>query len=72
MNRLAGSTERNLVRGIGVFGSALLVLNGLVGAGIFALPPIIAARAGTFGPWLFLAAGLLFIPVVLAFAELSS
>ncbi len=67
----ADSPERDLVRGIGVFGSALLVLNGLVGAGIFALPPIVAARAGALGPWLFLGAGFLFIAVVLTFAELS-
>jgi len=61
-----------LVRGIGIYGSAFLVLNGMIGAGIFALPSVVAARAGILSPWLFLAVGVLIITVVLTFAELSS
>lgn len=72
MNPSTKAQKRNLIRSIGVFGGALLVLNGLIGAGIFALPPVVAVRAGTFGPWLFLVAGVLFTAIVLAFAELSS
>ncbi len=71
VNRSAKVQEPNLVRSIGIFGGALLVLNGLIGAGIFALPPVVAARAGTLGPWLLLGAGFLFTAIVLAFAELS-
>lgn len=44
----------------------------MIGAGIFALPSIVASKAGILSPWLFLAAGVLFTTVVLAFAELSS
>jgi len=53
-------------------GGAFLVLNGMIGAGIFALPSAVAGRAGVLSPWLFVAAGLLIILVVLAFAELGS
>ena len=41
-------------------------------AGIFAMPSVVAARAGVLSPWLFLAVAVLFITVVLTFAELSS
>ncbi len=61
-----------LIRGIGIFGSAFLVLNGMIGAGIFALPSVVAAKAGVLSPWLFLGVGGLIITVVLTFAELSS
>ncbi|MDH3612353.1 MAG: APC family permease [Gammaproteobacteria bacterium] len=61
-----------LIRGIGVIGGALLVLNGMIGAGIFALPAVLAERAGVLSPWLFLGAGILIIIVVLTLAELSS
>jgi APA family basic amino acid/polyamine antiporter len=64
--------QKELIRGIGIFGSAFLVLNGMIGAGIFALPSAVAANAGVMSPWLFLAVGLLIITVVLTFAELSS
>jgi amino acid transporter len=62
----------NLPRGIGAFGIALIVLNSMIGAGIFALPAAGAAAVGGFGPWLFLIVGLLFMSIVLSFSELSS
>lgn len=68
----ATTKNRQLIRGIGIYGSAFLVLNGMIGAGIFALPSAVAANAGILSPWLFLAVGLLIITVVLTFAELSS
>jgi len=68
----ADSSRSHLIRGIGVFGGALLVLNGMIGSGIFALPSVVAANAGIWSPWLFLATSVLFMTVVLAFAELSS
>lgn len=72
MTESAPAQKRQLVRGIGIFGSAFLVLNGMIGAGIFAMPSAVAARAGVLSPWLFLAVGVLIITVVLTFAELSS
>ncbi len=72
MNETAASPKGQLIRGIGIFGGALLVLNGMIGAGIFALPSAVAVEIGILSPWLFLAAGVLIITVVLTFAELSS
>ena len=69
--RLAAQAP-HLLRGIGAAGIALIVLNSMMGAGIFALPARVAAAAGSFSPWLFLLVGLLFTTVVLSFAELAS
>lgn len=65
-------SEAHLKRDIGFFGAAFLVLNAVIGAGIFALPGKVAVSAGLFSPWLFLIVGVLFLSVVLTFAELSS
>ena len=61
-----------LRRDIGFFGASFLVLNAMIGAGIFALPGKIAVNAGLLSPWLFLIVGLFFLAVVLTFAELAS
>ena len=61
-----------LRRDIGYAGAAFLVLNSVIGAGIFALPGKVAASAGPFSPWLFLIVGVRFLAVVLTFAELAS
>lgn len=50
----------------------MLALNAVIGAGIFALPATVAARAGLMSPWLFLIIGTLVITIVLTFAELAS
>ena len=68
----SGTNKPHLIRGIGALGVALLVLNSMIGAGIFALPAAVSVQAGNLSPWLFLAIGVLFITVVLTFAELSS
>jgi amino acid transporter len=59
-------------RQIGGLGAALLAFNGLVGAGIFALPGIVAAEFGAFGPWLFPLFGLLMLVVVLPLAAVAA
>jgi amino acid transporter len=69
---MPAGARRQLIRGIGFAGVAILVLNSMIGAGIFALPTSVAASAGNSSPWLFLIVGLLVITVVLTFAELSS
>ena len=66
------STKPALNRAIGAPGIALVAINSMIGAGIFALPATVAAQAGNFSPWLFLGIGTLFVTVVLSFAELSS
>lgn len=62
----------HLVRGIGFLGLAILVINSVIGAGIFALPAAVTARAGVLSPWLFLAVGLIIFTIVLTLAELAS
>lgn len=66
-----GQSSR-LRRDIGFFGASFLVLNAMIGAGIFALPGKVAVNAGLLSPWLFLLVGVLFLSVVLTFAELAS
>ncbi len=72
MTETGAASHKHLVRGIGFMGLAVIVINSMIGAGIFALPAAVSARAGVLSPWLFLAVGLLIISVVLTFAELSS
>ena len=61
-----------LRRDIGFAGSAFLSFNGIVGAGIFALPATLHLQFGAFSPWLFPLFGLLFLLIVLPFARLAS
>ncbi|HPF47201.1 MAG: amino acid permease [Alphaproteobacteria bacterium] len=66
------SEEAKLKRDIGMLAAGFLVLNGIIGAGIFGLPGRLAEVAGTFSPWLFLIFGILILTVVWPFAALSS
>ncbi len=61
-----------LRRDIGFFGSAFLSFNGIVGAGIFALPAVLHVQFGAFSPWLFPMFGLLMLLVALPFARLAA
>lgn len=61
-----------LPRQLGFWSLWLLVINGLVGAGIFGLPAGAAQLAGDFSLWLYPLCALLMLPVLLCFAELSS
>ena len=61
-----------LRREIGFTGSAFLSFNGIVGAGIFALPATLHLQFGAFSPWLFPIFGLLMLLVALPFARLAA
>ena len=61
-----------LNRDIGQLGFAAIALNGVIGAGIFALPAVAAAKSGYFSPWLFLICAVLIMTVVLSFARAAS
>ncbi|MCK5041535.1 MAG: amino acid permease [Sphingomonadales bacterium] len=67
-----GKGVGHLRREISTFGVSFIVLNGLIGAGIFALPATLFSQAGAFSPWLFPIIGLLFITIILSFSELAS
>jgi APA family basic amino acid/polyamine antiporter len=69
---MTNDKRAQLRRDIGFFGAAFLVLNAMIGAGIFALPGKVAVNAGLLSPWLFLVVGIAFLAVVLTFAELAS
>lgn len=66
-----GSSEP-LARQLSGLGVWLLVMNGIIGAGIFGLPAEAARLAGGFSPWVFVICAALMLPVMLCFAELAS
>ena len=61
-----------LKRAIGRLGYSAVNINSVIGAGIFGLPAVVAARAGYFSPWAFLLGGLLIFTIVLCFARAAS
>lgn len=62
----------SLPRQLGVGALWLLIINGMIGAGIFGIPAEAARLVGDFSPLLFLLTALLMAPVLMCFAELSS
>jgi basic amino acid/polyamine antiporter, APA family len=68
----ASAGESGLRRDIGFAGSAFLSFNGVVGAGIFALPATLYMQFGAFSPYLFPLFGLLVLIVALPFARTAS
>ena len=64
--------EKTLNRAIGKLAFGAININSVIGAGIFGLPAIVAARAGYFSPWAFLIGGVLVFAIVLSFARASS
>lgn len=61
-----------LKRDIGRLGVAVIALNGIIGAGIFALPGALAADFGAFSPWMILLFGLPIFLIAVPLAELAS
>lgn len=64
--------EQRLKRDISRLGFSAINLNSVIGAGIFGLPAVAAARAGDFSPWMFVICGLLTFTIVLSFARAAS
>lgn len=69
---MSDTAKRGLPRQIGGFAAALLAFNGVVGAGIFALPAMVANEFGAFGPWLFPVFGLLMLVVAVPLAAVAA
>lgn len=59
-------------RTVGFWGTTLFPLNGMIGAGIFALPATLYAAVGNFAPWMILIGGILFLPLTLCYAWMAS
>lgn len=62
----------SLVRAIGRWTLAALMLNGVIGSSVFGLPGVIAGKLGSASPWAWLLAALMISVVVACFAEVSS
>ena len=60
------------MRGIGTLEMAASIVNGVVGAGIFTLPAVMALQAGAAAPWAYAACALAMAPVVICFADAGS
>ncbi len=71
MSEFATSAEK-LPRKLGVWGLWMLVVNGLIGAGIFGLPSGASELAGEYSVWVYALCALLILPIILCFAELGS
>jgi len=65
-------TDEYLKREVGVLGLSANLVNIMIGAGIFALPAIVAAGLGTSSIYAYLFCGLLITLVMLCFAEIGS
>jgi amino acid transporter len=59
-------------RVVGPFGATLMSVNGMIGAGIFALPALLYAEVGNFAPWMFLIFGGLYACGTLIVARLCN
>lgn len=68
----AHANPEPLARQLSGLGVWLLVINGIIGAGIFGIPSEAARLAGGFSPWVFVICAALMLPVMLCFAELAS
>ncbi len=64
--------DAKLKRDIGPLAAGFLVLNGVIGAGIFGLPGRVAEKAGVFSPWLIVILGALMLSIVWTFAVIAS
>lgn len=61
-----------MLRQLGVGALWLLIVNGMIGAGIFGVPAEAERLAGDFSPWVFVLCALAIAPIMLCFAQLSS
>ena len=68
----AKEIQEKLPRNLGLWGIWMLVVNGLIGAGIFGLPSGAAALAGEYSILIYGFCALLVLPIILCFAELGS
>jgi basic amino acid/polyamine antiporter, APA family len=69
---LPGSEQSGLVRAIGRWSLAALVINSIIGSGIFGLPADVARLIGQASPWAVLLAGAAAGVIMACFAEVAS
>jgi len=66
------SRDHGLLRAMGVFTFAAVITNEVVGSGVYRLPAVMAAAAGTVAPYAYLACLIAMAAIVLCFAEAGS
>src|SRR5580693_6719713 len=66
------TSQPQLIRAIGRWSLVALVVNTIVGSGIFGLPAVIAAAVGSASPWAVLLGGLAMAVIVSCYAEVAS
>lgn len=64
--------DRGLLRALGRWDLLALVINGIVGAGIFGLPAKVQSLLGVYGIWAILVCAAIMALVILCFAEVAS
>jgi APA family basic amino acid/polyamine antiporter len=64
--------QPQLIRAIGRWSLVALVVNAIVGSGIFGLPAVIAAAVGSASPWAVLTGGLIMVLIVSCYAEVAT
>jgi amino acid transporter len=69
---MTATSQPKLVRAIGRLSLTALVVNGIVGSGIYGLPSEISRLLGTFGPWAYVFGALGIATVMACFAEVGS
>jgi len=65
-------TGEGLERVIGVPGLAITVINGIIGAGIFALPAIVSIQLGAFGIYAYIFGCILMATIMLCYTEIGT
>src|SRR4051812_35901524 len=66
------SSSQQLVRAIGRWSLVALVINSIIGSGIFGLPSAIAKLLGSLAPWAYLLGALIIGVIMAVFAEVGS
>jgi amino acid transporter len=71
-NKPYSMKEENLIRGIGRWDLTAIVINSIIGAGIFGLPSKVFAQIGSFSLFAYAACALVIALIVLCHAEVAS
>jgi APA family basic amino acid/polyamine antiporter len=65
-------SDEGLKRVVGVSGLTLSIVNGIIGAGIFALPAIVSIALGAFGIFCYIFCSIMLASIMLCYAEIGS
>src|SRR5271154_1636907 len=68
----ADPPRHDLIRAIGRWSLVALVVNSVIGSGVFGLPSTVAALVGNYSPYAVLAAGAAMSVIIACFAEVAS